>query len=84
MSDGYEVIVDVLLGKGADTEAEDSKKQNRTSVEGHAYSCRDMDIGCTPLHVAAKKGHVAIVKALLDKGANKEVEDGRSWNTTSM
>ncbi len=31
-----------------------------------------MQYGATPLYMAAQKGHLEVVRLLLDKGANKE------------
>ena len=35
----------------------------------------DMQVGWTPLHVAAKKGHLQVVELLVAKGADVEAKD---------
>ncbi|RWS09566.1 hypothetical protein B4U79_03359 [Dinothrombium tinctorium] len=55
--------------------------------QGAAFSddCRPKDVHCDPLHIAAKRGHLNVVKLLVDKGANVNAIDtvGRTplWYT---
>ena len=42
--------------------------------------CRVPQDGCTPLHLAAEKGHAAVVEALLAAEADKDAADRvRGW-----
>ena len=45
------------------------------TLRGVDVNCRDLKTGCTPLYVAAAHGAIAIVKDLLDAGADKELTD---------
>ena len=46
------------------------------AVRGADVNYRDSDYrGCTPLFIAAQKGHDAVVRALLDAGADKDLAD---------
>lgn len=38
----------------------------------------------TPLHIAAERGHVEVVEALLRNGANVRVEDARGWRPLEL
>ncbi|WZH42152.1 LOW QUALITY PROTEIN: Serine/threonine-protein phosphatase 6 regulatory ankyrin repeat subunit B [Fusarium acuminatum] len=88
---GHRVVVKLLLERGAEVEAKDSK-HGRTplswaAVNGHEATvkllldkgadveAKDKVYGGTPLWWAAENGHEAIVKLLFDKGAGAESKD---------
>ena len=87
---GHEVMVKLLLEKGAKLEIKD-KKYNQTPLlwavkkrheavvkllleKGAELEIKDKKYKQTPLSYAAEKGHEAMVKLLLEKGAELETE----------
>ena len=89
-ANGHKAVVKLLLEKGAEPEAKDSK-YGRTPLwwavengheavvkllleKGAELEAKD-DNGRTPLWWAAGNGHEAVVKLLLEKGAEPEAKD---------
>ncbi|MCJ1270547.1 hypothetical protein MMC22_010444 [Lobaria immixta] len=85
----HEVMVRLLLEKGADVKARDKKGQTalrEAALNGHVavvrlllerranIEAKDKD-GRTALIVAALNGHEAVVRLLLEKGVNIEAKD---------
>lgn len=95
-SKGRTEIGKYLIGKGAKTDILD---QNKWSVLHVACKYGNKDLverlvtaeninkqtsqGLTPLMIACMKNHVEIVKSLLNRGANKDIVDGRKNNALS-
>ncbi|OWT42519.1 Ankyrin repeat protein [Pochonia chlamydosporia 170] len=71
---GHEAVVKLLLDKGADAEAKDDYGQTPLSWAGLVEG-EDATGHQTPLSLAAWNGHEAVVKLLLDKGADVEAKD---------
>ena len=95
---GHEAVVKLLLEKGADVESKDGTMARRRSRgprerarggceaaarEGGRRGVQDLDYGRTPLSWAAEKGHEAVVKLLLEKGADVESKD-RHYGQTPL
>ncbi|KAF4335972.1 ankyrin repeat-containing protein, partial [Fusarium beomiforme] len=90
---GHRVIVKLLLEKGAEIEAKDSKygqtplswaaRNGHEAViklllgKGAEIEAKDNLYGQTPLSWAARNGHEAVVELLLDKGADIETKDSK-------
>jgi ankyrin repeat protein len=79
---GHEAVVKLLLEKGAELEAKDYG--DRTSLWREAKDYGDQTSlwreakdygGRTPLWLVAEHGHTAVVKLLLEKGAELEAKD---------
>jgi ankyrin repeat protein len=80
---GYETIVEILLENGADVEAKTAVDEkdfyndlSELPSHGHPFFIIRGRSGCTALHWAAAKGHRAVVKLLLDHGANISSKTG--------
>jgi len=90
---GHEVIVQMLLDKGADIEAKDDIGWTpllHAADRGHEAIVQMLldkganieakkNTGWTPLFWAAVGGHEAVVQMLLDKGANIEAKNDIGW-----
>ena len=89
-AEGQEVVVRLLLEKGAELESKDNYGRtplSRAAENGHEavvklllekgaeLESKDNDYGQTPLLWAAENGHEAVVKLLLQKGAELESKD---------
>ena len=86
---GHEAVVELLLEKGADVESKDTLARRRyrgpqerarggceaAAREGGRRGVQGSTYGRTPLWWAAEKGHEAVVKLLLEKGADVESKD---------
>jgi ankyrin repeat protein len=46
---------------------------------GADVNAKDNFFGSTPLHVACRKGHVQVVKEILDHGGGIDTRDGHGW-----
>ena len=62
----HDKVIEYLCNKG-------KHKKNTADLE-----C-ETDKKCTPLHLAAKKGHVGAIKKILDLGGNIYSTDLRGW-----
>ena len=93
-AEGREVVVRLLLGKGADVESKDGYGRTPLSwaaengheevvklllEKGADVESKDRYYSQTPLSWAAEKGQEAVVKLLLEKGADVESKDGLGW-----
>ncbi|KAM5349335.1 hypothetical protein ACJ41O_005840 [Fusarium nematophilum] len=96
---GDEVVVRLLLDRGAHTEAADEEGQTPlwvAAANGHEAVVRlllerganteaaDKIEGWTPLWWAAEKGHEAVVRLLLERGAHTEAADEGGWTPLGM
>ena len=79
---GHEAVVKLLLDKGANTESKDNfgRAPMRRDFEA-IFKSTGKNSGLTPLLCAAENGHEAVVKLLLDMGANTESKDDCSGRT---
>jgi ankyrin repeat protein len=99
VQEGNEVVVKLLLEKGAELETKDSN--NRTPLswatenghetivkllveKGAKFETKDRYYGRTPLSWAAGNGHEAVVKLLLEKGAELETIDSNGRTPLSL
>ncbi|KAH0559274.1 hypothetical protein GP486_004212 [Trichoglossum hirsutum] len=94
---GNVVVVGLLLGEDAKRKSNVDPSQNRLFLAAHCgsvaamklllngatYRVRNRD-GLTPLHISAERGHVAVVRLLLDKGANTNDNVYDSLEMTSL
>src|SRR5947207_8274117 len=79
-AEGHLAVVELLLRAGADI------NHNATCticgdrfedlVNGHVYYIMDKFWG-TPLHLAAKHGHIHVVEKLISEGAALEIQDSQ-------
>ena len=54
-------------------------KRDKLKEDGYSVSGGYCHSGETPLHVAARKGHVEIAKLLLERGADPNIGDIYGW-----
>ena len=75
--EGKVAEVQLLLEKGAGTEAQDTARSLFAHFLQHLLTVLDEDTqnGVTALMLAANNGHVEVVSLLLDKGANMEAQN---------
>ncbi|KAF1927164.1 ankyrin, partial [Didymella exigua CBS 183.55] len=67
----HEQVVEVLLGKGANVNAQGN--------ENHIFEFRESG-SCSALYAASAEGHKQVVRMLLDKGADANAQGGRHGN----
>ena len=82
---GHASVVVLLLERGAKKEAKTRVRfcglrrvhvmLRRHADALHLASPRRVQLNKTPLYIAAENGHAAVVKLLLESGANKEAKD---------
>ncbi|KAI9765703.1 MAG: hypothetical protein M1839_005398 [Geoglossum umbratile] len=72
---GKEDVARFLLEKGADVAAKDTKGMTALHRTADAAITRRDDNGSTPLHRAVGRGHEAMVRMLLAKGADATARD---------
>ena len=70
-----QALMDLLVQHGADINARVTGTQTYSMRIARAPSANE---GMTALHVAAQSGRLAVVKYLIEKGANPEILDGEA------
>jgi len=77
---GHEEIIRLLLVHGADKEAKPNANFYNSNANLYKPEVNIYNPACTALHVAAISGHEAIVRLLLENGANIEAKtiDGQT------
>lgn len=74
-------VVSLLLQSGSSTSNDNNNKYHYNNIITDTVD----DSGYTPLHVAASKGHTAIIVALIEEGnANIDVRGGDNKDTPLM
>lgn len=72
------IIAQDVFGLVNDGKTAKIEKLLQTAQASQLVNIRNKD-GMTPLHRASVKGHVDIVRLLINKGADIEATDGRGW-----
>jgi ankyrin repeat protein len=77
---GHEAVVKLLVEKGAEVDFKDKHHGQMSRLMTKVMRNR-VGYGQTPLWVAAKNGHEAVVKLLVEKGAELDFKDKRHGQT---